>query len=152
MQFFHSNNSSYTHTIFQNPDWKRILEWMQNEAPTAGYGIHNLDGKRLYVSVESYDTLLRHECRFESHRRYIDVQFCLEGGEWIDWTPLDKLSPNGPYDDDRDLLFHYKTSATLSLPMTAGAIAVFDPTDGHRPKVRMPGHLRVKKAVAKWQI
>jgi len=152
MQFFHIKDAEFTHSIIQNEDWKTVLAWLREKAPKAELGMHHIDGQRLYASVEEYETLARHQCRFESHRKYIDVQYCLTGSEWIDWTPFDQLTAEGEYDEDRDLSFYYDATATLSLPMTPGAIAILDPKDGHRPKVRTSGHPGVKKAVVKWQI
>jgi biofilm protein TabA len=114
--------------------WIKALDWIKTYAHNSPGGIFELRGRDMYVYVHGYDTLPAEECRFESHKRYIDLQYCITGGERIAWELIHSLSPDDGYNQDKDFQFYkpHKTSNILTL--TPGYFAVFYPEDAHRPK------------------
>lgn len=109
-------------------------------------GEHELDGRRLYVSVESVQGRGRDGASIEVHRRYIDIHVPIRGRDEIGYRPLAecrdvKLS----YDDAHDCgLFHDRPESWIALP--AGCFAIFHPEDGHAPLATTGS---VRKAVVK---
>jgi len=101
------------------------------------------------VNVMEYATLPREECTFESHRRYVDLQFTLAGGEFIEWRRAPELEISGPYAQDKDLQFYRPAAASTRLHMPPRHFAIFYPTDAHLPKVADGVHASVYKAVVK---
>jgi YhcH/YjgK/YiaL family protein len=156
---------AYAH-LLSNPVWKLAFDWLKSVTVATPAGIHKLQGEDVYVNVHGYDTLPPEQCRFESHRRYLDLQYCISGGEMIDWSLASGLTPDGAYDADKDLLFYQSPDSRLpdfavshlpalplspffSLPMSPGSFAIFHPSDAHRPKVRNGVNQRVFKLVIK---
>ncbi|MBC2601242.1 YhcH/YjgK/YiaL family protein [Puniceicoccus vermicola] len=178
----HKTPSTYR-PLLTSPAWRKVLDWMDHRDPELPDGIYPIEGDDIFVNQHRYETLPREECRWESHRRYIDLQFCLEGTEIIDVIDRDFLTDDGPYDEEKDLLFHnsppfpkeggtgdsrwggssiptspssflssdpqVSDSSFLPLLMTPGRMAIFTPTDAHRPKVSVNQPTPVRKFVVK---
>jgi biofilm protein TabA len=109
-------------------------------------GRHEIDGDRLYVSIDHKDGRGEEGARLEAHRRYIDIQYTIEGDELIGWMPLARCqSPGGPFDEKKDVvLFADRPTTWVAVP--AGSFAIFFPHDAHAP---LAGHGRLKKAIVK---
>lgn len=136
-------------SVAGHPVFSRALEWIRRMPADQPTGIVHLDSKRMYVNVHGYDTLPRLECVFESHRRYVDLQYCIAGGELIDYCRTDWLTPKGAYDAERDFQFYQAFEPFSTLRMAPGDFAIFLPADGHRPKVQDGSHPAVRKLVVK---
>lgn len=114
-------------------------------------GRQELDGERLYALVQRYVTRPAGEKRWESHRRYLDVQYLVAGRERIDHAPLAMLQGATAYDEAKDVI-HYAGPAgeSSALCLEAGDFAAFFPEDGHRPGVTADGPAaEVRKVVVK---
>ena len=109
-------------------------------------GRHALDGDSMYLSIDHTHGRGRDGARVEAHRRYIDVQYTIEGDEEIGWVPMAECGqPANPYDEARDVAFYpVRPSTWLSVPL--GSFAVFFPDDAHAP---LAGRGAVKKAILK---
>lgn len=95
-------------------------------------GKYQLDGDRLFAMVSRYRTKLPAEAVWESHRRYIDVQFVVQGVERLGYVPLDRPpAVKTPYDAGRDVIFY--EAGTDTLRFAAGQIAILFPDDIHAP-------------------
>ena len=88
--------------IKRSPALQEAFEWFKNTPQDIEEGEYELRGKDLYIIVTSFDTQPREDCIFESHRAYVDVQFMVEGGEIIDWSPIKLLTPQDEYNEEGD--------------------------------------------------
>jgi len=109
-------------------------------------GEHEIDGRRLYVSVASAQGRGRAGAKLEAHRRYIDIQVAIAGCDEIGLKPVaDCRDVELAYDEGHDAsLFRDRPENWISLP--SGSFAVFFPDDGHAP-LAVAGPVR--KAVVK---
>jgi len=159
---------TYTHLLV-NPTWKLVFDWLKTAIAATPPGVQKLQGDDVTVNVHGYDTLPRDQCRFESHRRYVDLQYCISGGEVIDWSFASTLEPDGEYDSEKDVQFYRLPALSSLLPaprppssgsgllsphfsllsMSPGSFAIFHPSDAHRPKVRDDSKPNVFKLVIK---
>lgn len=130
-----SARDAYAHLLV-NPAWRFAFDWLAQLPPQPEPGIRPLQGDDIYVNVHGYDTQPREACRYESHRRYVDLQVCLRGGELIDWQLAAELTPDGPFDEAKDLQFYLPGNSLTALQMVPGSYAIFFPSDAHRPKRR----------------
>lgn len=107
---------------------------------------HSIDGDRMYVSVDRVEGRGRDGARLEAHRRYIDIQFTIDGLEEIGWRPLgDCAATSVAYDAATDVVyFSDRPDSWLSLP--AGHFAIFFPDDAHAP---LAGRGTLTKAIVK---
>jgi biofilm protein TabA len=109
-------------------------------------GRHPLEGDRMYVSIDHVEGRGRDGARLEAHRRYIDIQYTIEGAEEIGWMPLAACGPPaGAFDDTRDVGF-FEGRPTTWLAVPEGTFVIFFPEDAHAP---LAGTGPLKKAIVK---
>ncbi len=149
MLLSHIDHPSTYQPLAGSDIWQQALDWIKTYAHDAKEGIYELRGQDMFVNVHGYDTLPEDQCRFESHRQYIDLQYCIRGGERIAWQLTSELITDGGYNPDKDFQYHKTTTATTILTLTPGCFAVFYPEDGHRPKQYDGVNQRVWKLVVK---
>ncbi len=68
---------------------------------------------------------------FESHEKFIDIQYIFEGTESMEYADTSELTVTTPYDEGGDCTL-YKGKGIM-LNFKAGNFAVFSPMDGHKP-------------------
>lgn len=132
-----------------NPAWRTVFAWLESLPPAPEHGIVHLQGEEIWANIHGYETVPWEACRFESHRRFVDLQYCLAGGEIIGWRRAGTLSPDGDYDRERDLQFYLPGDTQTALHMVPGSWAVFHPSDAHAPRLMDGIHPRVEKLVVK---
>ena len=144
------NPSSYKPLIGHSV-WEQALEFLRELNEQSPLGITQLRGDKLFVNVHTYLTKSDEDCRFEGHRDMIDLQYIINGGEFIDWHLKEDLVAEGVYDEGKDFQF-YKCPTILSgtrISLKTGHFAVFFPEDGHRPQINDGINDSVLKAVVK---
>ncbi len=109
----------------------------------------DIDGDRIYAVLATYETRTPEQCRFEVHRRYLDIQYLVEGSEVIGWSALDQLKVSESYDVEKDVEFLDWPTRCTSLEVYRGQFAVFFPDDGHAPGLRCGDVKSVRKVVVK---
>jgi biofilm protein TabA len=103
-----------------------------------------------FVIEQAYETRLRADGFFESHKKYIDVQTILEGEELMEVADIARMAVKQPYNDKRDLIIYEDSTDAALLRVHAGEIAVFFPSDVHMPTMRIRGDaVAVRKCVVK---
>ncbi|MBA3848550.1 MAG: YhcH/YjgK/YiaL family protein [Opitutus sp.] len=108
-------------------------------------------GGGVFAVEQVYHAKPRAEGFFESHRNYIDVQVIVEGTELMEVEEIARLTVAQDYDAERDLV-KYATDVpdAAKLVLRAGDVALFFPTDGHMPSLRVAGRpTLVRKTVVK---
>lgn len=97
-----------------------------------------------------YLTKPRAECFYESHRKFIDIQFVLEGVEAMDVEDIGRLTVTQPFIAERDLIKYADAAPAAHLLVRAGEAAVYFPEDGHMPALQAEGKpVLIRKAVLK---
>lgn len=110
-------------------------------------GIHDFGGYD--VNVVSMHSRLQSECRYEVHRHFCDVHMVLEGREWFLAT-TQLPTPDGPFDEARDIGFTVSGPEEALLTLTPGLFVLVFPGEAHMPGVaadHMPVPLR--RSIAK---
>jgi YhcH/YjgK/YiaL family protein len=149
MTFGHLDRPETYRTLLELAAFRQAIAWLRRIPAEQPQGIFELAGRDMFVNVHGYDTLPREECRFESHRRYVDLQYCIRGGELIDSCFLGTITRPGKYDPETDFIFHEPPPQYSSLRLAPGDFAVFFPEDVHRPKVHDGRNRSVDKLVIK---
>lgn len=125
-------------------------------------GKQELDGDRLFINVQEYETKPEGIPVFEAHQKYIDIQMIVSGREWIGLTTADVSNDpvTTPYDAEADYELYTPTEEPRwcadglprKLDVNAGELVVFEPVDRHAPCLS-PGHAeQVRKVVVKCRI
>lgn len=131
--------------------WGKISQFLESCTAGMAAGRYELDGDRVYASVQGYDTHAADPDKLEIHRKYVDIQLLLAGRESILCRPVDGLAVTVPYDDSKDIAF-YRTAEgnSVTLTLEPGKFAVFFPEEGHMPGLACAGAGRsVVKVVVK---
>ena len=121
--------------------------------PEIADGKYPIAGDDLFAIVQTYTTKPADQGRWESHRRYADIQYLIRGRERIGVrvlhppTPAPDMRLDTPYDADKDIIFYSGIGDFLTLD--AGHFAVFFPQDIHMPSLAVDHPAEVKKAVIK---
>lgn len=127
---------------------RRALEYARTHDLTQlAPGRNEIDGDDLFVNVARYDSRAFEDCRFEAHRKYIDVQVMVEGVERIDSQFIGELDAE-PFDEAADNMF-LSGEAASSVTLSAGTFAAYFPNDGHKPGIAIEGSAPVHKCIFK---
>lgn len=101
-----------------------------------------------YASVQTYSTSALERSSFESHRRYVDVQYLLSGEEWIYVAAPEALRSTQAYEEQSDCALYEGAPETRVL-MRPGRYLILFPHDAHMPGVYVDQTASVKKVVVK---
>jgi YhcH/YjgK/YiaL family protein len=75
----------------------------------------------------------RQGARLETHRRTIDVQYCVRGVDEVGWRPADQLRHAATdYDGAKDVQKWFDEPVGWA-PLPAGCFVILWPADGHAP-------------------
>jgi YhcH/YjgK/YiaL family protein len=110
-------------------------------------GRHEIAGDDVFALLQEYRTKPESEGIWESHRRYLDVQYVIAGVERMGYANLRALTPRDEYNAERDLIFHDGTGSFVDVP--AGMFTLFAPQDGHMPCLAAGEPSLVRKVVIK---
>lgn len=104
----------------------------------------------IFVLKQAYKTKERNECFFESHKKYIDIQYMVKGNEIMDVTHIDNLEIIKNYDEKTDFIkYENKCDDISSLLIGENELAIFYPTDAHQPCIKVDDSKLIYKAVIK---
>jgi biofilm protein TabA len=107
-------------------------------------------GDGAYVMEQAYESKLRADAFFESHRKYIDVQTIVAGEELMEVADISRINVRQPYHAERDLIIYDDTSEASLLRLYPGLSAIFFPADVHMPTLRIRAEpVLVRKSVVK---
>jgi YhcH/YjgK/YiaL family protein len=111
-------------------------------------GKHEIPGKDFYILAQAYETKPLEKGVWEAHRKYIDIQYVLEGVEHVGCSPILQMT-SGTYDEGRDFISF--TGSGDFLTLGTGYFAIFMPQDAHMPGLRVDDARpeAVKKVVLK---
>jgi YhcH/YjgK/YiaL family protein len=123
---------------------------MQTDLKNLQPSKHEIDGKNIFALVSEYETKLESEGKLEAHRKYIDVQYVIEGEELMGYVPLGNQNILEPYKKENDIIF-FKGDKSFT-KVSAGMFAIFFPTDVHMPGICVERKSAVKKLVIKVRI
>jgi biofilm protein TabA len=133
------------------PRLQQAVAYLRSADPSMiPLGRHELDADRLFALVQEYTTRVRDQCVWEAHRRYIDVQYVVQGVERMGYINIAHAREREPYDPERDVAFFEPGEDTVTV--RAGMLAIFGPHDVHSPggAAGTPGPVR--KIVIKAEI
>ncbi len=102
----------------------------------------------VYVTVSEYETKNPEEAKFESHKKYIDMQYLVSGEELIGHTNPRGLEIISPYSEEKDIIFYEYDGGEL-LKASPSNYFLFFPDDAHRPCLDPDDKSTVKKIVVK---
>ena len=125
---------------------ENVINFLMNLPTEAGH--YEIDDTA-YANIDVYNT--KQDCKFEAHKKYIDIQMLLAGEEELDYMPVENLKISEEYDSKRDVMFFENpTEKADTLQLKPFKFALIYPHEAHRPQMNaglMPQ--KVKKVVVK---
>jgi YhcH/YjgK/YiaL family protein len=123
--------------LYENisPNLKLALNFIrekEKDIASMDAGKYELDGDKVTVTIKrGYSTKAEEECKWESHKRYIDIQYLFTGQEVIGYCPAWFLDVKTPYVEDRDVIIYHPTGKGTKLRILEGAYVILFPDDAH---------------------
>lgn len=105
-----------------------------------------------YYSVLEYDISATGPEKLESHRKWIDIQWIVEGTEEIDCANISGLEILEKYDEERDIMFWKPREDMMRAVLSPGSYVVLYPEDAHAPGINRTGSGHIVKIVGKVRI
>ena len=136
--------------LTERPVWNAAFEWLRNASSETAVGEYPIEGFPSTVArVMTYATKPIADCRFETHRKFVDLQYTFIGAEKIAWLPSSALEQDGLYDEGSDLQFYHSAPSESVVHKRPGCFSVFFPTDAHRPQIADGKATSIYKVVIK---
>ena len=129
--------------------WGKLEAFLDTLSADTAPGKYEIDGDRVYASVQHYAP---HELRpekLEYHRKFIDLQMVIEGHELLYFQEIDGAPVTEPYQPAKDVAFCRMTpDKAAPLPLAPGRFALLFAGEGHAPCIGDPA-TEVHKLVVK---
>lgn len=109
-------------------------------------GKHDIEGDTIFALVQEYQTKPMAECKLESHKKYIDIQYVIRGEEFMGITTKNN-QPILEQNLEKDYTFYEGTTSLVLV--SKGMFTIFFPDDVHQPCVQTESTSEVKKVVIK---
>lgn len=144
------NKRNFAVLYHNNPrHWNQAFHFLKTaDLENLPLGRQDLEGEHLFVSVAEYFGKAKPDALYESHKKYIDIQYVIKGEEIMGLTTLDKVSVRDPYNEEKDISF-YDFDGGDYLKATPENFFLFFPEDVHRPSITTGDSVLVKKIVVK---
>mgnify|MGYP002870192231 CR=1 FL=1 len=117
------------------------------EKPLGRYECTSLPEGTVYAMVQEGEGQPFCEGKLEAHRRYLDMQIMLEGGETVGYAEITGLPEAVPYDREKDIGFY--DGGGQPVQIRKGMFYLVLPQDGHMPSRALEGEKRYRKIVLK---
>lgn len=136
-----------------SPRFEKAFAFLHQVTDQATVGRHEIAGDDVFAFVQKHATKPVAERLYESHRKYIDVQYVLRGREVMYWAPLPLLTNvTMPFDAEKDAALYGLIPQGVAVQVTSGQFTVFFPEDGHIPSCAWGDPAEVLKVVVKVRV
>jgi len=138
-----------TYTGINNIDGiiERFFETLENDVSCGRHEL--LHG--IYVNIDEYSTYSRVERQYESHRKYYDYQYLIDGTEQIELKPYSEDRCTSKYDFSDDYAFYSNEQSGECVMLQPEEGILIEPGKLHMPCLQIENNqsIHVKKAVVK---
>ena len=131
--------------------WDKAFAYLkETNLQALASGRHVIDGDNVYAIVTEAPSKDYDKTAFESHKRYIDLQYVITGDENMAKAPLASVTVNRPYNETADIAYYTGEGQIYTVPQNT--FILFFPSDAHRPNITPGGNKVVKKIVIKIRV
>ena len=140
----YSNNTDFE----LNENIKKGLDWLKkNDLNNLPDGKYLISGENIYANIQTYIT--KSEAPFEAHRKYIDIQYVIDGEEQVGVVDCSDCTTIEPYNAEKDIEFLSCNVSYSFQHLSNGEFLILYPQDAHQPSMAVENPKLVKKAVVK---
>lgn len=127
---------------------KKGFEWLKSQdLANIEPKKYIIDGDAVWANVQEYET--KDDAKYETHRKYIDIQYMIKGREFVGVTDKSNCVACEEYNPEIDLEFMDINIKEEYQILNEGDFLVFYPTDAHKPSISPDEKLKVKKVIVK---
>ncbi|MBK0379666.1 YhcH/YjgK/YiaL family protein [Mucilaginibacter segetis] len=131
--------------------WDKVFTFLkQTNLDTLSPGKHIIDGDNAYASVTEGPSKEPDKATWESHKKYIDLQYVIKGKEKIEVADVSTAHVIKPYDAAKDVANY--TANGITYTAAPGTFFLFFPQNAHKPNIKVTGYDIVKKLVIKIKV
>jgi biofilm protein TabA len=131
--------------------WDKAFAFLrETNLDTISKGKHVIDGDNLFASVTEGPTKAFENTKWESHKKYIDLQYIIKGKEKMGVISISKATLTGS-DEAKDN-YSYDADGGQFYVAEPGTFLLFFPQDVHRPSIKVEGYDTVRKIVLKIRV
>jgi biofilm protein TabA len=143
------NAIEFAYQYSRNKDyWDKAFAFLRtHDLNKIEKGKYPIDGDNVSASVTADSSKNFDKTNWESHRKYIDLQYVISGEEKMGVWPVAKATVIKPYDEKKDVA-NYSAEGKF-YAATPASFFLFFPSDAHRPNITPGGNKVVKKIVLK---
>lgn len=131
--------------------WKKAFEFLKNNRlDTIKAGKYPIVGDTVYASVTNNKPKAFEDTKWEAHKKYIDIQYVVNGKEKIGIASVLKGIILETYNEKNDVGFYsFSDNDCHYYIAQPDTFLIFFPGDSHRPNIKVEGHEAYKKIVIK---
>lgn len=130
----------------------KAIDYISNlDIHNAAVGTYEIDRDSYYM-VQEYCTKQRIDCKLESHKKYVDIQWIVKGREEIDTASVIGLEILEDYNSEKDAMFWKIPDNMQRNVLGENSYVVLYPHDGHMPCIAVGKTEKIKKIVVKVKI
>lgn len=130
---------------------EKAFEYINNtDLKNIQSGKYEIDGENIFALISEYKTKPESKGKLEAHKKYIDVQYVIDGEELMGYVPLGGQQILEPYKEENDIVFF--TGEKSFTKVSSGMFAIYFPEDVHMPGINTGKISEVKKLVIKVRI
>jgi YhcH/YjgK/YiaL family protein len=127
-----ANNKLYRNL---HPRFQEAFDFLErSDLGELNSGRIDLKGEELFVLINSYTTKKNELNVLEAHKKYIDLQYVVQGTEGIDYEIYDNHAIHKEYDQKEDYIL-YKPKDSSTVKLDTNHFALLYPEDLHLPTV-----------------
>ena len=119
----------------------------ENDLAQIAPGDYDVDGKAIHMLVRHYQSKPKSDCKWEGHRKYIDVHYIADGIEQFGYANVRQMKQVGDYDEKKDR-FTFQGEGFF-FTVSKGVFIITYPEDIHMPCVAPAIPAPVRKIVIK---
>lgn len=126
----------------------KVTEFLLQLSPDTQTGHYEIY-EGVFANIDEYEPKLYESCKFEAHKKYIDIQMVLSGEENLEYIPVNGLNVSERYDESKDVMFFENPEAVAdNVKLTPFKFAFIYPHEAHKPQIKTSANI-VKKVVVK---
>lgn len=106
-------------------------------------------GEGVRASIQRYETIVHEEASFETHDKYFDIQYMIEGNEKVLVCDRNSLIDKTEYNEDSDTTLYLDPECSSEICLSTCSYLILSPEDAHKPRCMISCSAPVRKVVIK---
>ncbi|TCK92718.1 YhcH/YjgK/YiaL family protein [Natranaerovirga hydrolytica] len=135
---------------YLSDDFIEAFEFLKNEdLSQLKEGTYPIKEDKIIVNVEEYLTIEASQVSFETHNKYFDIHYVVEGEEKFGYVNRSERDIKNEYNEIEDITFYKEPQKSGYVVLNKGDFVIVSPEDAHKPRCTVDKPCKVKKIVIK---